>query len=626
MIKIAGSHFTDQQGRTLILRGVNLSGSSKVPSKPDGATWKDENFFDHRDVSFVGRPFPIAKADEHFSRLRAWGFTFLRLLVTWEAIEHTGPGVYDQAYLDYLYKIVKKAKEHNIQIVIDPHQDAWSRFSGGDGAPGWTFDLVGMDITKFKPTGAAIVHATHGDPFPQMIWPTNYGKYANLTMWTLFFGGNDFAPETVVDGIPIQEYLQGHFIKAIQQAANKLKDLSNVVGFGTLNEPSSGLIGIENMHQPAGQMLKGASPTPFQGMLLAAGLPQEVPVYDIGLRGMREVGRQRLNPDGVSLWKDDHPAVWRINGVWDLAENGRLQLPRQDFFSVVHGRKIEFYRDYFQPFVNRYTEAIRSIIPQTIIFVEGIPNQPQPPCSAAETENLVHAPHWYDGMTLVMKHFYSWLSVDPVQGSIIFGKNRARKNRIEQISRLLMISKNQMNNIPTLIGEIGIPFDLDKKKAYRTGIFKDQVEVLDAVIQALEANLASFTLWNYTPDNTNNRGDQWNDEDFSIFSRDQQTGTGDVHDGGRALEAAVRPYARAVAGRPVNMSFDIQERRFKFTFKPEPEIEAPTEIYLPEFQYPNGCQVDAPDGKIEIESRRLLYWPVSQAKIHSIIISKPIAQ
>ena len=41
------------------LRGVNLGGSSKVPARPDGATWRREGFFEHRNVSFVGRPVPL---------------------------------------------------------------------------------------------------------------------------------------------------------------------------------------------------------------------------------------------------------------------------------------------------------------------------------------------------------------------------------------------------------------------------------------------------------------------------------------------------------------------------------------------------------------------------------------
>jgi hypothetical protein len=42
------------------------------------------------------------KADEHFGRLRAWGLTFIRLLITWEAVEHKGPGQYDEDYVNYL--------------------------------------------------------------------------------------------------------------------------------------------------------------------------------------------------------------------------------------------------------------------------------------------------------------------------------------------------------------------------------------------------------------------------------------------------------------------------------------------------------------------------------------------
>ena len=78
MISIKGSNFKDEAGRTLLLRGVNLGGSSKVPFSPDGATHIREGFFEHRDVSFVGRPFPLEEADEHFSRLKTWGFNFLQ--------------------------------------------------------------------------------------------------------------------------------------------------------------------------------------------------------------------------------------------------------------------------------------------------------------------------------------------------------------------------------------------------------------------------------------------------------------------------------------------------------------------------------------------------------------------
>src|SRR5512145_2495200 len=206
-IRIAGSRFVDEHGRTLILRGVNLGGSSKVPARPDGASHRREGFFEHRDVSFVGRPFALEAADEHFARLRRWGLGFLRLVVTWEAIEHAGPGRYDVAYLDYVREIAERAGRHGLQLFIDPHQDMWSRFSGGDGAPGWTLEAVGFDLPQLAATGAAALHAFHEGPLPPMLWPSNETKLAAATMFTLFFGGNDFAPQTRIEGEPAQDYL-----------------------------------------------------------------------------------------------------------------------------------------------------------------------------------------------------------------------------------------------------------------------------------------------------------------------------------------------------------------------------------------------------------------------------------
>ncbi len=619
-IHIEGSQFKDEFGRTLMLRGVNLGGSSKIPYRPNGATHLQEGFFDHRNVSFVGRPFPLDEADEHFRRLRTWGLTFLRFLVTWEAIEHAGPGIYDQEYLDYLRAVIEKAAEYGITVFIDPHQDVWSRFTGGDGAPGWTLEAAGLDITHLCETGAALVHQFHCDPFPHNIWSTNEGKLATATMFTLFFGGNDFAPQVKVEGEPVQEFLQRHYIQAIQQAALRLRDLPNVIGYDSMNEPLKGYIGWKDLQATSGELNLGASPTPFQGMALGEGIPQEVTVMKLGRLGLKRSGTIRLDPGGAHAWQAGRDCIWRQHGVWDIDTSGNPQLLRPDYFTCVNGRNIDFYCDYFAPFARRYAAAMRAVDPRAVIFVEGATDS-QPLCGIpGESSGLAYAPHWYDAFVLVMQRFSRYLAANFLTHKVVFGPGAVRKSFNYQLGWFKGVAQKQLGGIPTLIGEFGIPFNMEGGRAYRSGDFRSQAAALDRSFQAIEANQLHCTLWNYTADNNNARGDQWNAEDFSIFSRDQQSDPGNINSGGRALSAVVRPYPLATAGEVLGVSFDMKRRWFELEFRHDLQVSAPTEIFLPTFQYPVGCQVEVSDGTFEVRpgEQRLVYRHTLQRAEHWI--------
>jgi hypothetical protein len=257
------------------------------------------------------------------------------------------------------------------------------------------------------------------------------------------------------------------------------------------------------------------------------------------------------------------------------------------------------------------------------MFVEGVPSQGELIWNELDEANVVHAAHWYDGLTLFKKTYASWMGVDTRTMKIIWGAQRVRKSFIEQIARIVRKSDEDMNHAPTLIGEVGIPFDMQDKKAYRTGDFSMQIRALDATMTALEKNFVSFTLWNYTTDNSNARGDQWNDEDLSLFSRDQMTGSGSIHEGGRALQAAVRPYLRKVAGEPLTISFDIKTAIFEFSFRHADEVNVPTEIFIPKIQYPNGCAVQVSDGTFELDmtDQKLIYQHTREQKIHTVRVS-----
>jgi hypothetical protein len=130
------------------------------------------------------------------------------------------------------------------------------------------------------------------------------------------------------------------------------------------------------------------------------------------------------------------------------------------------------------------------------------------------------------------------------------------------------------------------------------------------------------TLWNYTPDNTNARGDLWNDEDLSLFSRDQQSDAKDINSGGRALQAAVRPYPAATAGEPLRLEFNLQKRVFIFSFRHATHVSEPTEIFVPRLQYPQGYSVAVSDGHFEVQAgkQKLLYWHSLETSEHTIQI------
>jgi len=619
-MKIDGIWFKDEDGRALLLRGVNLGGSTKIPYTPDGATYQTEGFFDGRNLSFVGRPFPLEEANEHLSRLKAWGFTFLRFLITWEAIEHAGPGQYDEDYLAYVRAVVVKAGEYGINVFIDPHQDVWSRWTGGDGAPAWTLEALGMDITKLHLTGAAITHQTHGDPFPRMIWPSNYAKLGAGTMFTLFFGGNDFAPATKIDGVPVQEYLQSHYINAVKQVVARLKDLPNVVGYDSLNEPSSGLIGVPDLATLHAEFFPmGQTPTPFQAMLLGAGYPQEVGVYEMGFEGATQTRTQLVNPDGIRLWKDGYDCPFKQNGIWTDAD-GTPKLLRPDHFArKPDGSAINPVDDYMKPFIQRFMREIREVDPRAFLFLEGSPMGQHPYWEDSDGGNAVNAAHWYDVLTLVMKQFNPEFTVDMATRQPIEGKDEVQA----LFNRQLAAQKHA--SIPTLMGEFGLPYDLNGKQAYSDGDYTAHIAALDMYFNAMDASLLNFTIWNYTADNTNERGDQWNDEDLSIFSRDQQTADWreDIHSGGRGLPAIVRPYAMKTAGEPLRMSFDRDARRFEFAFRHDDAVTAPTEIFVPTYQYPDGITVEFSDGDYAYDAAAqvLTVHHTTGSETHTVVVT-----
>jgi len=632
-LSIEGEWFIDDRGRKVLLRGVNLSGSSKVPAVPNGATHIKTDFLDHKEVSFVGRPFPLKEAEYHLQRIKHWGYNALRFLVTWEAIEHAGPGEYDVEYLDYVEELLKCVDSYGLHVIIDPHQDVWSRMCGGDGAPGWTFEAVGIDFTKFDETGAATLMQHRYDPndpkaFGPLSWSQNRVAFASCTMWTLFFGGETFAPSCTVNGKNAQVFLQEHLTHSLVQLAKRVRDLDCVLGFEPINEPNQGWIGslVDGSNSDLGEVL-GHAYTPIDAMLTSSGYSREIPFREVKRLGIKETRRDLINPSGVSVWIEDSADIWRNERIWTVDHDGVPQIVKNEHFTGT-----DFYHDHLSPFFLSCAKGIREVFPEAMMFVQA-PFEPILKGQVKKFEvppNSVHAPHWFDVATMGMKRFMGKASYDIMKGTTVIGGGRIRKMFTEQLEALKLFTKRLIGESPTVIGEINLCFDLDKKKAYDefrkdpVGAWKTHIQALNAYYQSIDKNLLHAFHWNYTPDNDNMWGDQWNLEDFSIFSSDQQIDSSNIDSGGRALQGFCRPRFLQLAGIPHFMEFDIKSGDFHMEFDADSTITEPSVLYIPRVQFPSGFTLDTKNAKTthDKEKQLLLVLPLSDGRCSITVTRK----
>ena len=673
MLTTKNGEFVDEHGRVVNLRGINLGGSSKIPTNTT------TNWLDAKTTTFVNRPFPISEASLHFERIRACGFTLIRFIVTWEAIEHEGPGIYDHEYIKYVRAILEKANEYNIQIYIDPHQDVWSRWTGGDGAPLWTLEKVGFDVTNFPFCEAAICQETFGQghstaerrkgkTFPKMIWPTNYFKLATATMFTLFWAGERFAPHFMVDDddssgkkVNIQSYLQRHYINAMAELLKHLNGLENIVGIGTMNEPSAGYINVADISKGYGQsgassgagskeLKYGLAPTPFQGMCLGEGHAQLVGDFSNGFM-QHVLGKPdswvTVDPMDKKAWNSDsNGCIWKQAGVWQTnpqTSHPVLLLP--EYFA-----NVDFGRECYLPFAKEYADTMRSVwkskTQELLIFVELPPLEfsttPFPEISSSTLPGAINATHWYDGVTLFTRSFKSYFSVNTKNHRPVFGYKKILKMHVSQLGEIKQLGNEKMDKAPTLIGETGIPYDMIESttsKLIRTSksiTFRDtssqQLAAMNHTMTCLEKNLLSFTLWNYTSDHSDRDGDIWNGENLSVYSEDHKCGLDKtdsyyIYDGLRAARAFVRPYAQYITGMPIVNEFDMAKGKFRLVYKLNGiKYDVPSEIFVPKLWCSKKAdmKVSVSDGKYEVEDDDswyvVKYWHSMASAEHTVEI------
>lgn len=187
-LTVQGSRFVDSVGRIVVLNGIN----HVVKSPEQGYVYEGD--------------------EELFARFREWGINCVRYGIHWDRLEPE-PGRIDENYLKELDKRVCWARRNNLMLILDMHQDLYSR-KFDNGAPLWaTLD-----------DGAEHVTGT--------IWSDAYLMSPAVQRAFDNFWQNRPAP----DGVGLQD----HYANVWKVLAGRYADSVSVIGFDIMNEPFMG--------------------------------------------------------------------------------------------------------------------------------------------------------------------------------------------------------------------------------------------------------------------------------------------------------------------------------------------------------------------------------------------------
>jgi endoglycosylceramidase len=208
--------FVDADGRVVVLRGINARvrgvfdadlGPGKVP---------------------LMNPIPEL-TDDDLKQMRRIGFDLLRLPINWSAIEPE-EGKYDDAYLTRIAEVVGRAKSAGVLVLVDVHQDAYSKWIGQDGAPLWAI----------VPPPDTILEGPLDDLGDRRI------SQQVLKAFATFFS------RTSPDG----QRLRARFAAMTAKVAEKLVGNDNVLAIELFNEPQATDDELRGFHEEIGAAVR----------------------------------------------------------------------------------------------------------------------------------------------------------------------------------------------------------------------------------------------------------------------------------------------------------------------------------------------------------------------------------
>lgn len=212
-------HLVDAMGRVVIVHGIN--------ARVDGVF----------DVTLdMGRtplqPIPSFTAADAAS-MRAMGFNVLRLPMQWSGVEPEDGAPFSAAYLDRVAAVVDLARAAGLLVLLDLHQDAYSKEIGEDGAPRWAIvpapdQLLQGPLTDLgaRRTSAQVLRA-----------------------FATFFG----------DGAE-GERLRGRYTRMATAVAQRFRGDAAVLGYEVFNEPVAAESQVQRLNAQVARALREADP------------------------------------------------------------------------------------------------------------------------------------------------------------------------------------------------------------------------------------------------------------------------------------------------------------------------------------------------------------------------------
>ncbi|MDX6665909.1 MAG: hypothetical protein QOG68_2115, partial [Solirubrobacteraceae bacterium] len=227
----------DAHDRVVLLRGVNVNGLEDMrradlrPSYPIDPAAYQHGGCPADDPSVHS----VAVCATDLPQMRALGFDVIRLALSWSELEPQ-PGRLSTTYLDRIAQVVGWARAQGIYVLLDMHQDGWSKYLGADSAP--------------CPPPAGQVDGQDGAPEWASVHTLSMCAPASTLELAPAVGEafqRFYANVPAADGVGLQD----HFAAAFVALARRFAGDPTVAGYELLNEPHPGFAAVPGAQDAA---------------------------------------------------------------------------------------------------------------------------------------------------------------------------------------------------------------------------------------------------------------------------------------------------------------------------------------------------------------------------------------